>query len=304
MIQHWPAVTAVVPTHRRPELLRAAVRSILAQDYPGRLDVIVVHDDEPVRDDLLDEAPGRVLAIANTRTPGLSGARNTGILAARGVLVAFCDDDDTWVPAKLRKQVERLRRDPRAVMATSGSTIDFAGRETVRRTGTDTVHHDEVLASRIAAAGASTFVLRRDWLVDGQLINEELPRSMGEDWDLLLRASRSYPLAHVDEPLVRTRVGEASNYTSDWHNRLAANHWFLTEYPDIRRNRRGLGRLYGQNGYFCAASGDRIEAARWIARTVRVRPGEPRAWLAIPVVAAPPLGNRILNLLRLRGRGI
>ena len=52
----------------------------------------------------------RVRVITNTRTPGLAGARNTGILDATGDLVAFCDDDDEWLPGKLAAQVEALRR--------------------------------------------------------------------------------------------------------------------------------------------------------------------------------------------------
>ena len=39
-----PAVTAVVPTHRRPELMRQAVQSIIDQDYPGLIEIIVVFD--------------------------------------------------------------------------------------------------------------------------------------------------------------------------------------------------------------------------------------------------------------------
>ena len=35
-----PAVTAVVPTHRRPELMRMAVQSIIDQTYPGPIEVV------------------------------------------------------------------------------------------------------------------------------------------------------------------------------------------------------------------------------------------------------------------------
>ncbi len=51
-------------------------------------------------------ADERVEAIANTREPGLAGARNSGILALDTDLVAFCDDDDQWLPGKLAAQVK------------------------------------------------------------------------------------------------------------------------------------------------------------------------------------------------------
>ena len=48
----------------------------------------------------------RVLVISNDRKPGLAGARNCGILATKPSYVAFCDDDDRWLPGKLRAQVD------------------------------------------------------------------------------------------------------------------------------------------------------------------------------------------------------
>ncbi len=53
--------------------------------------------------------PRSVQVITNTRTPGLAGARNSGIMAPSGELVAFCDDDDEWLQGKVR----RPGREPR-----------------------------------------------------------------------------------------------------------------------------------------------------------------------------------------------
>ena len=40
----WPSVGVVIPTRNRPAQLRQAIASVLAQDYPGTLQVIVVFD--------------------------------------------------------------------------------------------------------------------------------------------------------------------------------------------------------------------------------------------------------------------
>ncbi|WP_328994648.1 glycosyltransferase [Kribbella sp. NBC_01245] len=301
---HWPSVTAVVPTHQRPQMLRAAIRSILGQDYPGRLDVLVVHDKEAIDDELGAEFGDRVKAIANTRTPGLCGARNTGILASAGELIAFCDDDDSWLPSKLTRQVERLRLAPESVLASTAMTVNFLGVASDRLAGRDTISHQDLLVSRMAMLHSSSFLVRREWMVGGQLLNEDLPGSMGEDWDILLRASRQAPVAHVDEPLVRIHWGSTSFFARDWRTRLTANTWFLKSYPELRESRRGTARLQGQNAFFAAANGDRRAALTWIARTVRSRAVEPRAWLAVPVLVAPRLGNSVMGALHRRGRGI
>ena len=68
--------------------------------------------------------------MTNERTPGLAGGRNSGILAGSGELVAFCDDDDEWLPTKVEKQVEALAG---AVGAHGGDRHHRA----VRRAGSD-----------------------------------------------------------------------------------------------------------------------------------------------------------------------
>ena len=104
-----PAVTVVIPTRDRPALLRTAVDAVLAQDYPGEVRCVVVHDGtEPDRSLERDT----VTVTRNVRSPGLAGARNSGIALAETELVAFCDDDDRWLPGKLSRQVEVFRSDP------------------------------------------------------------------------------------------------------------------------------------------------------------------------------------------------
>ena len=102
-------VTVVIATRDRPVMLREAIASVVGQDYAGRIEVVVVYD-RAVADQSLCTDDGRrsVRVVENGRTPGLAGARNTGILGAATDFVAFCDDDDYWSPGKLRRQVAAM----------------------------------------------------------------------------------------------------------------------------------------------------------------------------------------------------
>ena len=140
-MSEWPSVGVVIPTHDRPGPLRAAVGAALAQDYPGRLRVVVVYDQaEP---DL--EPEGSVTVLVNERTPGLAGARNTGIGALEEDLVAFCDDDDVWRPGKLRAQVEALTGRPAAEFASCAIAVESGGTVHPRRAG----HSEVTLPSQL-----------------------------------------------------------------------------------------------------------------------------------------------------------
>ena len=77
-----PTVGVVVATRNRPGPLRAALASILGQEYAGDIEVVVVFDQsEP--DATLAQPTGdrRVRVVDNVRTPGLAGGRNTGIMS-------------------------------------------------------------------------------------------------------------------------------------------------------------------------------------------------------------------------------
>jgi glycosyltransferase involved in cell wall biosynthesis len=105
-----PLVSVIVPVYNGAQHLREAVRSIERQGYQ-QLEIIVVDDGST------DETP-RVIASLGDRVRALrqdnagpAAARNYGITAAHGQLLAFCDADDTWPDGKLHLQVGRLQQD-------------------------------------------------------------------------------------------------------------------------------------------------------------------------------------------------
>jgi glycosyltransferase involved in cell wall biosynthesis len=113
-------VSVVIPTYNRRSVVGQAVASALAQTRPPR-EVIVV-DDGSV-DGTLDELDRRFGHVANPEVRLIprphvnqAAARNTGLAAARGELVAFLDSDDIWYPDYLATQVAVLAGRPDADM--------------------------------------------------------------------------------------------------------------------------------------------------------------------------------------------
>ena len=196
MAADTPVVSVVVPTRDRPELLRRAVTAILSQTYPGPVECLVVFDQSDP-DLPWPELPAgrRLVLVRNQRTPGLAGARNSGILAATGELVAFCDDDDEWLPEKLTRQVARLLATPSAAVSTTGILVRYQDRTTTRLAPTELVTHRQLLRSRLTELHPSTVLARRRQLLDDiGLVDEQIPGSYAEDYEWLLRASRHAPV--------------------------------------------------------------------------------------------------------------
>lgn len=308
----WPSVCALIPTKDRPEQLRVALRAVLAQDYPGPLRVIVVFDGgEP--DSALAGHGNRqrpVSVLRNDRTPGLSGARNTGILAADTDLVAFCDDDDTWLPGRLTAQVRALAAHPGSELATCAIEVEHRGRRNVRLAGTSVVVHDDLLRSRMAMLHSSTFLIRRTALVGEPrdtgigLVAEDAPGSQNEDYDLLLRAAKRRPITHVDRPLVRVVWDRTSFFAHQYDTRIAGLRWMLERHPELDACRPGAARLYGQLACWHAAKGDRRDAVAWARRALRTRWREPRAMIALAAAVRMVRVESVLATLHRHGHGI
>lgn len=303
------SVGVVIPTRGdRPEQLRAAARAVLTQDYPGRISLVIVvdgGDPAAVAEQVADAVtPGaatnarhRVLVLPNALSAGLPGARNTGISACDADLIAFCDDDDVWLPGKLAAQEQAI--EDGAEFVSCGIEIEYGVRRVPRLAGSDTVTAADLVRSRMVMVHSSTFLFKRGAL----WVDESAPAGQNEDWDLALRAAKRHPIANVDRPLVRIRWGN-SHYVACWADRIAGLEWMLARHPELAVDPRGAARVYGQLAFHHAALGRRREAGRWALRTLAERIGEPRAPIALAVAAGLISAPAVLALLHDRGHGI
>jgi glycosyltransferase involved in cell wall biosynthesis len=299
----WPSVGVVIPTRNRPEQLRQAIAAVLAQDYPGQLQVVVVFDGTPPDEALADG--DRVLVISNDRKPGLAGARNRGILCTRSEFVAFCDDDDRWRPGKLRAQVAAMQASAGAEFSTCGIVVQFEGRSTDRLAGTAEVTRQDLIRSRMVMVHSSTYLASRSALVDGiGLVDETIPGGQNEDWDLALRAAARRPIVNVDRPLVEVAWDSGSHYETQWLSKAEGLLWMLEHHGDLEKSQPGAARVYAQLAFAYACLGQRSESYRWIGRALRHNVLEPRLPFAAAVAAGVVSGERVLRTLHARGRGI
>lgn len=298
-------VGVVLVTHNRPELMRKTLASILAQEYAGDIQVVIVFDRSEPDTSLVQDDPHRsVRVMANSRTPGLAGGRNTGILELSTELIAFCDDDDTWAPTKLTRQVERLHEQPDAEFVTTAMRVIWGDTSTIRVADRSEVTITDLARSRMAMLHSSSFLFRKSAMVDGfGLVDETLPRSMAEDWDLLIRAARRRPIQHVDEPLIDVLWGQTSYFNDAWHDKNVAHQMLLDQHPEIRADKIGAGLQYGKLTFGHAAVGERRQALHYARRGFRTNWKEPRTVLGLLVVAGVP-PEWIQRKLNERGRGI
>jgi len=299
-----PIVSVVMATRDRPQLLRRAVASVFAQEDIQPIEVVLVYDGTEI-DELIDlpRGPHTLRAIHNARTPGLAGARNTGIMEATAPLIAFCDDDDEWKSTKLAAQLP-LFDDPSVVLTATGIEIHSAG-GTHARLSPQSVDLDDLLRSRITELHPSSFVVRADAL-RGELglVDEELPASYGEDYDLLLRAAKVGRVVAVPEAHTIIHWDRTSYFSEKWQGIADGLSYLLAKHPEFDRSGVGQARIEGQIAFAHGALGDRRRARSWARRAIGHDARQPRAYLAMLVGMGLVSGETVVAALNKRGRGM
>lgn len=303
-VEH-PTVSVVIATRDRPQLLAKAIAAVHTQDYAGPVECVVVFDQNEPDTTLARQDPRRpVVVVANDRTPGLAGARNSGAAASSGELLAFCDDDDEWVESKLRLQVARLA-ETGADVAVSGIHVSYGDKIITRVPQPGDVTYAELLRRRVMEAHPSSVVVRRAAFFDKiGPVDEEIPGSYGEDYDWMLRAAEAGPIAVVPEPLVTVLWGRTSHFNRQWATIGDALEYLLRKHPAFADDPRGLARVQGQIAFAHAALGERPAARAWALRTLRSSWRERRAYLALLVSLRVLSADRVLRLAHATGRGV
>jgi glycosyltransferase involved in cell wall biosynthesis len=299
------SVSVVVATRDRPHLLRRALDGILNQDLGARIEVLVVFDQsEPDQGLELDDGSRRITVTTNARTPGLAGARNSGIDKVSNAWVAFCDDDDEWLPTKLTAQFEAIEVDPTARAACTGIFIRYRDRDIPRIPDPTRLTFEGFLRDRMTEVHPSSWLVERETLVsEVGPIDEQLPGGYGEDYDLFLRTAQVTGIAVAPEPLVRVWWHGSSFFFERWKTIDEALDYLVVKYPELAEHPTGLARIEGQRAVAQAAMGQRRRALATAAECLRLNHTEKRALVAALVAAGVP-ASLVLNTAHRFGRGI
>lgn len=116
-------VAAIIPTHNGRAFIARALDSALAQKTPA--DEIVVVDDASTDGtaDLVASRYPQVRLVRLEANVGSGAARNAGVAASTGDLIAFLDHDDAWQPGYLAAQRGLFAAATRAVLGRTGLTV-------------------------------------------------------------------------------------------------------------------------------------------------------------------------------------
>ncbi len=202
-----PGISVVCPTYNSADFVLGAIKSVVDQLLPPA--ELIVSDDGST-DDTLDKIerflldckadfPTRIL-----RNPhrGVAATRNAGILTASQEWIAFLDSDDLWVPEKLLKVSEIIRKYP---------DVNFIHNDKIRLNFDQTIslvnvkykyRHDILLIEQLFKRNIftpSAVTCTKELLINNGMFNTNFYSC--EDYELWIRLSPHMKIYIIDDVL-------------------------------------------------------------------------------------------------------
>jgi glycosyltransferase involved in cell wall biosynthesis len=233
-----PAVSVVIPLYNKEDYIAPALRSVMSQTFRD-YEIIVVNDgstdgSEKAVTPFLD----RVVLIRQANA-GAGAARNRGIAAARGTLIAFLDADDLWLPDKLRSQTDYLASRPDVQWC----GVNWLG---IPKGGLDkknappipprleawmTVEDWFAASNARRGLGTSGVMIRRGVFDAVGLFDERI--FSGQDADLWMRIALKYPrFGYLPSPQIHYHVGLQGSISLSGRRKLLSLRDFLKRHLD------------------------------------------------------------------------
>lgn len=239
----------IIPTYSRLELLYKALLSVSKQTYKD-YEVLVVNDN-PLEQQQVDEIVGKfgqAKAFHHTKSLGGNAARNSGIKQSTGELVAFLDDDDTWLPEKLSQHYTEHQKDNNIGLVYSDCLYVYN-----KPSIPDVIYSAELPANILEAMGKGSFcpatssivTIKRECINECGLFDETLPSF--QDWDYWFRIAHNFKFAHIPKILVhftqhlgdrtsqneRKRRNGLQQITTKWADEIDVNQFTKTSLSSI-----------------------------------------------------------------------
>ena len=200
-----PLVSVIIPTYNRGWIVKEAIDSVFEQDFSD-YELIVVDDGSDDNTPTILKAYGKKIIVLHQTNKGVSAARNHGIAAASGRLIAFLDSDDLWLPCKLSAQVKFFKDHPDAVINQTQERWIRSGvplNPKKRHHKFSGMIFERSLA--LCLVSPSAVMIKKSLFGTVGIFDEHLPAC--EDYDLWLRISCRYPVHLIETALIIKRGG-------------------------------------------------------------------------------------------------
>ncbi len=224
-----PKVSIVIPTFNRAESLKKTLNSILAQTYRDYEVIIVANGSTDNTQEVVTEFKDpRLKYVFQDGSGSPASPRNTGIKITVGRFIAFCDDDDLWLPEKLAKQVRFLQDNKQYNICYTRMKRFNKQTEWINpdEGSEDSANSRSLLYKNTIPL--SSVILRKEVFENNESFDEAKSIAGSEDYECFLRLSKNNKLFCIQEYLTLYSSEDGRFSASGSNNALVTNFAYIS----------------------------------------------------------------------------
>lgn len=239
-------VSIIMPSYNTALYIKETIQSVLDQTYTN-WELIIVDDcsTDNTEEVLATINDSRIRYFKNEKNSGAAVSRNKALRAAKGQWIAFLDSDDLWMPEKLEKQINFMKKNGYSFSYTNYEEIDVDGNKTgIKITGPKRITKTGMF--NYCWPGCLTVMFDADKI--GLIQIEDIKKN--NDYAMWLKVCQKADCYLLDEYLAQYRKGRAGSVSTHsiktmigWHYKL----YYEAENMGITRSLFNTGRnlLFG-----------------------------------------------------------
>jgi len=211
-------VSVIITTYNRPDELKLAIKSVISQTkLPEQ---IIVVDDASASDNysVIVNFDTPIIYYRFNTNQGANICRNKGVELANGEFIAFLDDDDTWKPEKLEKQLSLIQTKGTDLCYTGKViiTVDENTHEAKRRYSFAKPKYNNLKKSIMQKnfiGTTSSIMLKKEKFIEAGKFDVKMPAL--QDYELYIRFIHAgFSVGGIDEGLVDYFIYKETNAIS------------------------------------------------------------------------------------------
>lgn len=205
------SVSVIIPIYNAEKYLAEAVDSVLSQTVKP-LEIILVNDGSTDKSVEVAKKYKAYIRLLNQENKGISGARNAGIKAAKGTMIAFLDADDLWTKDHLEKLLESFEEND-GLGLVAGHVEQFISEDDTESSKSIS-DEQKVLPGYVAGAS----LIKKEVFDNAGLFDEELTLAEYVDWFSRVKDA-DIPVKFLQHVVLKRRI-HADNVGSRERNHI------------------------------------------------------------------------------------
>jgi len=205
-------ISTIIPIFNAEKYLGAAIDTICSQDY-SPMEIIAVDDGSTDNSDKVIQKYSDIIIYKKQENRGAAAARNTGILMAKGVLLAFLDADDLWVGNKLTLQYKILETHSDIDMV-FGTTEQFISPDVEAESGKNILREE---LKKMPGYLMGSMLIKKESFLKVGLLREDLQLAEFIDWfERAKEAGLKYKM--LPDTVMRRRIHKTNQGITKRHH--------------------------------------------------------------------------------------